>query len=101
MQNSNRLSYRMVLVSIQFNKWLGYGYEILYTLLIIRFVNRHDFCNFKLIRKNILVIDKFTKYVSGSMYVSIHCFKINAAMSSFPGAEFLNVLITVMILLYI
>ena len=43
------------------------------------------------------LIDKFTKYVSESMYVSIHCFKIDAGISSFPGAEFFNVLITVMI----
>ena len=43
------------------------------------------------------LIDKFTKYVSGSMYVSIHCFKIDAGISSFPGEEFFNVLITVMI----
>ena len=41
--------------------------------------------------------DIFTKHVSGSMYVSIHCFKIDAGISSFPGAEFFNVLITVMI----
>ena len=41
--------------------------------------------------------DKFTKYVSGSMYVSIHCFKTDAGISSFPGAEFSNVLISVMI----
>ena len=43
------------------------------------------------------LIDKFTKYVSGSMYVPIHCFKIDAGISSFPGAEFFNVLITDMI----
>ena len=51
----------------------------------------------KIMSKMAWLIDKFTKYVSGSMYVSIHCFKIDAGISSFPGAEFFNVLITVMI----
>ena len=34
------------------------------------------------------------------MYVSIHCFKIDAGISSFPGAELFNVLITVMISIF-
>ena len=41
--------------------------------------------------------DTFTKYDNRLMYLSIHCYKIDDGISSFPGAEFFNELITVMI----
>ena len=43
------------------------------------------------------LIDEFTKYVSGSRYVSIYCLKIDAGISSFPWRRFFNVLITIII----
>ena len=33
-------------------------------------------------------IDKFIKCVNGSIYESIHCFRIDADSSSLPEAEF-------------
>ena len=65
---------------------------------MIRFVNGEDFfCILSSSGKTPWLINKFTKYVSGSMYVPIHDYKIGADISTFPGVESFNIITTVMI----
>ena len=63
----------------------------MYELLILSFKIGIILSIFRGSGKIHLKIDIFLKYVNGSMYVSMHCFRRDAGSSSYPDAVFVIV----------